>query len=339
MYQITEDLAGEVCFRPNFWQTKTRINYLIDEYLSIDKLCDRLSDLPQQFTNPQPRKWTKINWQDIHPEQVIGLEINIFLSIIKGALDTEAPIRDYTQASRQYLEPIHPNMARFVGGKIGYGGELIELGLWEKEERQHTPALAAIYYQLTKEKITPQLRHPKSYRPQSNPYQDLYTHGIHRVATEYSAVCLYLWLMSHTTGIVQQVFGELLQDEINHMTKFWGMGMWLYPDGKEQLVKYLLSQIHTIIPISYEVDIQTQSNLKSTLGRMMSVLDWQSWSILSKGELIYTFIWILKRMWHWSSQLTPEYLQSCCATPEFFGNYNFEGDRPKIGILSNSSRL
>ena len=37
MYQITEDLAGEVCFRPNFWQTKTRINYLIDEYLSIDK--------------------------------------------------------------------------------------------------------------------------------------------------------------------------------------------------------------------------------------------------------------------------------------------------------------
>ena len=46
-------------------------------------------------------------------------------------------------------------------------------------------------------------------------------------------MCLYLWLMSHTTGTLQQVRGELLQDEINHLTKFWGMGMWLYPDGVE----------------------------------------------------------------------------------------------------------
>ncbi len=66
---------------------------------------------------------------------------------------------------------------------------------------------------------------------------------------------------------------------------------------------------------------------------MMSVLDWQSWSILSRGELIYTFIWALKPMWHWSSQLTPEYLQSCCATPEFFGNNSFEDDCLEISIF------
>ena len=46
MYQSTVDLAGEVCFRPNFWQTKTRINHLINQYLSHDELCDHLEDLP-----------------------------------------------------------------------------------------------------------------------------------------------------------------------------------------------------------------------------------------------------------------------------------------------------
>ena len=331
MYKSAVDLAGEVCFCPNFWQTKARINYLIERYLSCERLCDCLEDLPQQFENPQPRQWSKITWQDIHPQQIIGIELDVFLSIIKGALDTEAPIREYTQTSRRYLEPIHPCMAKFVGGTVGEDGEIIELGLWEKEERQHTPALTKIYQQLSKETVAPQLPTVKQYRSRSNPYQDLYRHGLHRVATEYGAACLYLWLMSHTTGTLQRVLGELLTDEINHLTKFWGMGMWLYPNGAEQLIRYLLSEIHTILPVSYETS-NRRSSIKSTFERMMSVLDWQSWSILSQGELIYTFIWVLKRMWYWSSQLTPEYLHSCCASPSFFGN-NSTSDRPKITIF------
>ena len=365
MYQPNRDLAGEVCFRPNFFQTKARINYLIDEYLSLEELGDRLKDLPQQFENPQPRQWATINWQDINPEQVVGLELDVFLSIIKGASDTKAPIRDYIQTSRQYLEPIHPSMAKFIGGEVGENGKIIELGLWEKDERhdgsgtsrnkfgvssrRHTPALAKIYQQLTNQKVILQFRTAKSYQAWENPYQDLYKHGLHRIATEYSAACLYLWLMSHTTGTIQQILAELLKDEVNHLVKFWGMGMWLYPHGAKQLIQYLLSQIHTILPISCEVSLQSQLNLnqrggketspcpiellKSTFQRMMSALDWQSWSILSRGELIYTFIWVLKPMWHWSSQLTPEYLQSCCATPEFFGNNNFEDECLEISIF------
>jgi hypothetical protein len=337
MYQPTRDLAGEICFRPNFFQTKGRINYLIDEYLSYEQLSDRLEDLSQQFRHPQPRKWSNINWQDIHPEQVIGLELDIFLSILKGALDTEAPIRGYTQTSRQYLEPIHPSMARFVGGTVAADGRVIELGLWEKEERQHTPALGKLYQMLGKESITPQDISAKSYQTRTNPYQDLYQHGLHRVVTEYGAACLYLWLMSHTTGTVQQVLGELLQDEINHLAKFWGMGMWLYPDGAEQLIRYLLSQIHTILPVFYKSTIKSPGNIKSTFQRMMSVLNWQSWSVSDRGELIYTFIWTLKRMWQWSGQLTPEYLHSCCATSEFFennfGNNNAEEHHPEVTIV------
>ena len=61
-------MAGEVCFRPNFFQTRERIDYLIDEYMSYEGLSDRLKDLPKQFINPQPRQWSNINWQDIYPE-------------------------------------------------------------------------------------------------------------------------------------------------------------------------------------------------------------------------------------------------------------------------------
>ena len=63
---------------------------------------------------------------------------------------------------------------------------------------------------------------------------------------------------------------------------------------------------------------------------MMSILNWQSWSILAKGELIYTFILILKRMWLWSRTLSPEYLQSCCASADFFINNNFESNQSPI---------
>ena len=137
--------------------------------------------------------------------------------------------------------------------------------------------------------------------------------------------------MSRTTRTTQQILGELLQDEINHLTKFWGMGMWLYTDGAEQLIRYLLSQIHTILPVSYESAKESRANIKSTFQHMMSVLNWQSRSVLHRGELIYTFIWILKRMWQWSGQLNPEYLHSCCATPEFFGNNSIR-HQPEIII-------
>ena len=36
-YLSPQDLAGEVCFQPNFFQTKPRINYLINHYLSLEK--------------------------------------------------------------------------------------------------------------------------------------------------------------------------------------------------------------------------------------------------------------------------------------------------------------
>jgi len=189
---IAEDLASQRYTQRHIFPKQRRIRLLIDSYLEIEKLHDRLRDLQLQFKNPQSRPWKSIDWQTINRDQIIGIDPEIFLSILIGAMDTEAPIRGYTQTSRQYLERLHPQMARFVGGTIGEDGELLELGLWEKEERQHTPALIKIYTQLTGEKITPKLRTVRGYLPTDDPDEDLYRHGLHRIATEYGATYLHL---------------------------------------------------------------------------------------------------------------------------------------------------
>lgn len=300
-----EDLAGQKYPHSHYFQLQGRINYLVDRYLSFEKLHDRLKDLPIQFENPQPRPWKYIDWQVIDRYQIIGIDLDVFLSIIVGAMDTEAPIRGYTQTSRQYLEKLHPQLAYFVGGKAAEDGSMLELGLWEKEERQHTPALLKIYSQLTGKKINPTLHTVRGYQPSNDPYEDLYRHGLHRVATEYSATCLYLWLMAHTTGPLQAVLEELALDEINHMTKFWGFGIWAFPDSSFTRIGGTLIQNMKLNPMQKN----THSSLICTLHRMMGVLNWKSWSLTNKATFTFTFTHSMCKLWRWSNSLTPEYLQ------------------------------
>jgi hypothetical protein len=286
--------------KPNFWQIKRRIRLLIDNYLTFNSLNERLQDLPVQFANPQPRPWKNIDWQAINRDQIIGVDIEVFLSILKGSLDTEAPIRGYTQTSRKYLQNLHPSLARFVGGTVNEHDELVELGLWEKEERQHTPALLKIYQQLTGEKITPTFRTVRGYLPTGNPHEDLYRHGLHRVATEYGATCLYLWMMAHTKGALQDVLEQLAIDEINHMTKFWGFGVWAYPDTS-------LPKVISIF-IKTRRQSEARNNLLRTLNRMMKTLKWEAWTLNNKITLILVFIYTILRLLKWNNTLTPQYL-------------------------------
>ncbi|HLO85556.1 MAG TPA: ferritin-like domain-containing protein [Nostocaceae cyanobacterium] len=304
---VSADLAGASYQHPNYWQLERRIKSLIDHYLTLEILRDRLQDLPLQFQNPQPRPWKHINWQAINREQIIGIQPEIFLSILVGALDTEAPIRGYTQTSRKYLEKLHPQMAWFVGGVVDENDNLLEPGLWEKEERQHTPALLKIYTQLSGEKVTPKLRKIRGYLPTHDPYKDLYHHGLHRVATEYGATCLYLWMMIYSTGALQEVLDELVQDEINHMTKFWGFGTWAYPDTSLLKVTKVLLKTRSQ---NYE-----RNSLVRTLRRMMVTLNWDAWTLTNKATLILTFSLVMRRLWSWHRSLTPDYLQDLFGVP------------------------
>jgi hypothetical protein len=272
-----------------------KIKELVNLYLSQPHLTDRLEDLPQQFNHPKPRKWALIDWQSINHNQIIGIDTQLFLAILKGSIDTEAPIRGYTQTSRQYLAPIHPAMAKFVGGTVDEIGNLQTRGLWELEECRHTPALIAIYRQLSGEKIQPTEKKARPYQPTDRPSRDLYRHGLHRILTEYGATCLYLWLMGHSTGMLRQTLGELLLDEVNHLTKFWGFGVWLYPQPQGCRFIYSCQQL---------LPHQSHGNsLLKTYRRMMSVLHWNEWNWQHRIEIIQTFYLVMKLLLVWHKSL------------------------------------
>ncbi|MGB3138637.1 MAG: hypothetical protein WBB18_17640 [Nodosilinea sp.] len=220
---IREDLAGPWQSSPGPGQVRRRIATLTQRYITVDHLRDRLADLPYQFQKPQPRRWNPVNWAAIHPEQVIGISLDTFCAILLGTINTEAPIRGYTQASRQYLTKFYPQMAEFVGGTVDAAG-VITPGLWEREEKRHAPVLTTFYHRLSGKQPHPVPHQARPYSPSGDPRADLYRHGLHRIATEYGAACLYLWMMAYTTGPLQAALRELLIDEVNHMTKFWGFG-------------------------------------------------------------------------------------------------------------------
>lgn len=190
-----------------------------------------------------------------------------------GAISTEAPIRDYIQASCQYLQAIHPAMAKFVGGSLAADGSLQELGLWEKEERQHTPALSRLYSQLAGEKPLANPHNARPFQSASDSRAAIYRHGVHRVATEYDATCLYLWIMAQPTGALQQILRELLIDEINHMTKSWGFGCWAYPEASVVQTGWMLLK-SSGGRFGYRRD---RSHLFGTLHRMSETLVWSDW--------------------------------------------------------------
>jgi hypothetical protein len=295
----------------NVIQLRQRIQQLTHHYLSPKQLNERLDELPQQFQRPCPRPWKSINWQTITPEQVVGMQLPTFLAVLKGAIDTEAPIRGYTQTSRQYLENLHPQLARFVGGMVDEQGRLLELGLWEKEERQHTPALLKIYTHLSGEKLTPAPHEVRSYQPTSVPRDDLYRHGLHRVLTEYGATCLYLWLMVHTTGTLQSVLEELLLDEINHMTKFWGFGVWAYPEtGLFYAGAALLKSTQGRVKYSRD-----HSSLIGTLDRMQGVLGWSTWSWQNRLTFLMACTSTMHQLWRWHHSLTHPHLDGLFGSP------------------------
>lgn len=323
IHHLPVDLAGPVWPQPTIQQTQHRIKTLIKRYLSADYLRDRLTDLPAQLEHPTARPWPVIDWKGITPDHIIGLTPETFQHILLGIINTELPIRGYSQTSRQYLESVHSGLAYFVGGKVDKQGRLLEKGLWEREEERHGPALIKVYRQLSGEQPPLSPHEPRAYTPSTEQFDDLYRHGMHRVATEYSATCLYLWLMAHTTGPLQQVFLELVKDEINHMTKFWGFGIWLFPNEHRGAMvrRVIASQILSLFPClsskepeagseeDGKVDMSFMARMLHTLSRMRGELAWSEWSWQQQWEFFYTFVRAIVRLNAWSNTLTPTYLQ------------------------------
>jgi hypothetical protein len=355
---IDHELNRKTFEKSNLSKSRSPIRNLLNQHLSFAQLNNRLEDLPAQFKQPQMRPWQVIDWDAIATDQIIGISPEVYLAVIAGCMNIEAPIHDYSHTSWHYLQRLYPEMAKFVGGVRSADGSLIEMGLWEKEERQHAPVLHRLYKQLAAAPPQRIKLRAKEYQPSGDPDQDLFRHGLHRITTEYGATCLYLWLMAHSTGALRNLIEELLRDEVNHMTKFLGFGLWAYPGSKLMLKPGYISSLMILLaqrmrlssiglincffhklcliwegkrspqaPTSEDLRATVNyapaiNNLLTTFKHVMGLVNWQIWNWQNRVELIWVFVIVLWRLRCWSNSLTATYLQDLFGMPPL-ANSNF----------------
>jgi hypothetical protein len=294
------DLAGIYSPNPSYLQIRSRINHLIDRYISIPILSRNLSDLPSQFTNPHQRPWQRIDWQAISPDQIVGIDPALFITIVAGATEIEAPIREYSQESWNYMQALHPQMAYFMGGEQYQDGSSKKVGIWEKEERQHAPAFGKIYAQLTGEKLYPKPNSVLGYQPSDDLWVDLYQHTISRISTEWGAVSVYLWLMAHSTGALQQAIAQPLQDEINHLAKFWGFSRWAFAAPYWQQCNDVSHYLLTLLRHQQQERTHGQDLMRKAMNRH---------ELVHGIEMAFVFARIMVRLRTWQSELSNSFLQ------------------------------
>lgn len=296
--RFTLDLAGYCLTDPSYLQTRARINYLINRYLSIDILSEKLADLPRQFVTPHVRPWEPIDWAAIDSDQIVGIDPHLFTLVLSGAMEIEAPVRGYSQESWHYLQSLHPDMAHFFGGDRQVDGSFKTLGVWEKEERQHAPIFGKLYHKLTGEKFQPKPNSVEEYQAQEQPWEAVRRHWMSRISTEWAATSIYLWLMAHSTGALQQAIAQPLQDEVNHLAKFWGFSRWAFASSYHQQVQGSALNLLTLVKHH-----QTERTHGDDL--LHYRLDEVSHSI----ELAFSLMRVMVRLRRWNGELSSSFLR------------------------------
>jgi hypothetical protein len=304
----TSDLAGYCPANPNYLQIRARMNRPIDRYMSIDLLSHRLSDLPTQFTQPHTRIWEPIEWQGISREQIIGVDPDLFIMLVAGATEIETPIREYSQESWNYMQSIHPQMAYFMGGEQRPDGSIAALGVWEKEERQHAPTFSKIYHLLTGEKLQAKPNSVGGALVSNSALADVYCHTLSRISTEWGATSVYLWLMAHSTGALQQAIAQPLQDEVNHLAKFWGFCRWAFDGTYFQQLKGSARNL---------VGLMNHHQGERTHGaNILGVA-----TTVDAVELAFTFSRVMVRLHGWNRELSDSFLNHLFAPERIFNEY------------------
>lgn len=299
--QVMTDLTGKDCpDAPHYFGIRSRVNQLIETYLAPEILSDCLTDLPAQFTDPHQRPWDKVNWKEIHYSQIKGISPELFVQILAGAAEIESPIRSYSRESWDYMQSLHEPMAHFLGGTYGDDQAIQMVGIWEKEERQHCPALCKMVQQLTGQKLTIKPNLVGSYMPSDRPWEDACHHLFSRVSTEWSAIAVYLWMMAHSTGALQNAIAQLLQDEVNHLAKFWGFSRWAFSGSFA--ARFQKSAGYILALAQHHKGDRSHGNEVLSFSQMAVHAPYAV-------ELGFTFLRVMVWLRRWDKELSPSFLQ------------------------------
>lgn len=314
------NLTDDRAIQPHSAMTKARIKALIDCYLSFEMLGDRLFELSFHHQDAQLRPWQPIDWQAIDREQITGIPVELFLAAIAISAEVKAmPV--YSRQTWENVSGITPHIAAFLGSAIDENGNVLELSLWEREERQHSAIFRQVYEQLTAERL-----------PLSGDCDltlstelDIDRYLFQRVISEWIAVSIYLWLQSHSLGALHHAIAQLLQDKIGHLAKFWGILRLRREDDPEpQLAKdfeRLLQALNSPLnrknlsilpsfPLSFDSNEVVEGNADSlpnmnSFDYLAAILQFSGYYSLEIG---FTLLRSLCQLWCWNLHLQAENL-------------------------------
>jgi hypothetical protein len=298
--RLTTDLAGDCPPSLSYLQIRVRINTLIDRYLTLDSLSHHLADLPKQFHSPQTRHWQPIDWKAIDRNQIIGIDPALFMVVLSGAIEIEAPIRGYSQETWQYLQELHPEMATFIGGTQNEDGSINTLGVWEKEERQHSPLFRKLYKILTNEVFEVKANSIAAYEAINQPLDAIKRHLLGRISTEWGATSVYLWLMAHSTGALQQAIAQPFQDEVNHLAKFWGFSRWAFASSYHE--QFHGSALNLVSLVKHHQSERTHGH--DFLNHYLGVEE-----LSNSIELAFSLMRVMVRLRRWNGELSSSFLK------------------------------
>ncbi len=232
-----KDLAGPLSpasGRLHYWG---RIHQVACNYLSREQMQERYQDLATQYQEPHTRSWDKVAWDQISDDQIVGVECSTFLAMVRAAAEVEAPVDAYGSESWGYIHDLDPEFSRFVSGQRGPDGERVKdehgrrKGVWEEEEWGHSAHFKKIYTQLTGEKPADFVANSVAeVQRNPDPREAAKRHLQMRIAAEVSACAGYSWMMAHSTGQLQAAVAQPFQDELGHLSKFWGFYREAFPE-------------------------------------------------------------------------------------------------------------
>jgi hypothetical protein len=290
-----KDLAGDCYCCPSYWQTQARINVLVNRFLSPDILSAAVADLPTQYGKPHVRPWQRVDIDAIQTEQIVGMDLEQFYRMLHMFADIEQPIREYSKESRDYTLKAHPQFARFIGGTYDESGKITEVGVWEKEERRHAPLYKRIYRQLTKENLESNPHSVSNHPIQVDSIEHIGTHLMSRITTEWSACAGYIWLMSHCTGELQKAIAQIVQDEVNHLAKFWGFTRWEFQYSFFKCIRH--GTIELIKLFLFHRNERSETREGSSSEHWQEVI-----------ETLYAFNRVVVQLYRWNKNLKYEFL-------------------------------
>jgi hypothetical protein len=286
---IGQDLAGDLFASPSPKQMQQRIADLVARYLATPTLGANLGDLKTQFDKGNTRQWERMSLHKFSPEEVqkmvVGVDPILFAAVAAQAANIEDPIGEYAKSSEAYMKTHFPPMAHFMANT------------WAHEERRHMGVLKMAAEKITGNKIVvvPNIVAPYTEIEGMTPADLAYKHALSRTATEWAAASMYLWLMAHSTGPLQQAIAQPVGDEINHLSKFLGYTKWAYGNS------FLERAVGSSKSLGGLVGQQSERKAEK------SPIDLGA-SLLYGPEVASVFLRVIKHVRDFDNTLTPELL-------------------------------